>query len=122
MIVQYKRKSKRTPEGHIEEDVLRYLNEEAGYYAFKVPSTGIFDRSSGAYRKPSPWAVNGVSDIIACKDGRVYFVEVKTASGYQSQDQRNFETQVTKQGCTYVVVRSVEQMRKLVAEWGKGNV
>jgi Holliday junction resolvase len=106
-------------EAAIERDCLKWLNTEGGFYAFKKPSIGMFDRSAGAYRKPGPYAVNGVSDIIAIRDGRVLFIEVKTETGKQSADQVKFARAVRVKGCDYIVVRSVEELTEYVSLWSK---
>ena len=105
-----------TPEGRVEEECLEYLNRN-GFYAFKVKSTGTFDRASGQYRKSSPYEVNGVSDILAIRSGVTFYIEVKTDRGYQSADQKKFQCAVERADAIYVVVRSVEELKDYVRYW-----
>ena len=58
----------------------------------------------GAYR--------GISDLIAAKDGRVIFVELKTARGRQSEHQRQFEMDLTAAGGEYLLCRGVEDLMR----------
>lgn len=60
----------------------------------------------------------GVSDIILIHKGKAYFMEVKTDSGTQSQDQVRFEHNVNKAGCEYTVVRSVGDVIGCLSGWG----
>ena len=53
--------------------------------------------------------VKGVSDIIAFKDGKAVFLEVKTAKGKQTRNQEQFQQDVTRAGMLYKIVRSVEE-------------
>lgn len=100
-------------ESAIERDILRWLNERGGFYAFKIHTTGQFDRGTGSYRKHSVYAVNGVSDVVALKDGVVLFLEVKAPHGKQSADQVKFMKAVRSMGGNYEVVTSVEDVEEI---------
>jgi len=51
----------------------------------------------------------GFSDLFAIKDGRVYFLEVKTPTGTVRPEQEKFLAVMRdKYGCVAAVVRSVE--------------
>ncbi|MEW6097491.1 MAG: VRR-NUC domain-containing protein [bacterium] len=54
----------------------------------------------------------GLPDIIACKDGKVLFIEVKTEKGKQTAWQRVFQERIEKAGCRYVLVRGIEDLQK----------
>lgn len=59
-------------------------------------------------------AVKGRSDLSAIKDGRIYFLEVKTETGKASPEQLNFLAVMRdKYGCASGIVRSVEEAVKL---------
>ena len=58
----------------------------------------------GAYR--------GISDLIAVKDGRVLFIELKTARGRQSQHQVKFQADIEAHGGEYVLCRGVDELQK----------
>jgi Holliday junction resolvase-like predicted endonuclease len=58
----------------------------------------------GAYR--------GISDLIAVKDGRVLFVELKTARGRQSEHQKEFQTDLEAAGGEYLLCRGVEDLQE----------
>lgn len=93
-------------ESQIEKEILVYLNSN-GCFAWKNHTTGIFDEQAGSYRRSSPFAISGVSDIIGLFKGQVFFMEVKDERGRQSDKQKLFESSVTRHGGKYVLVRSV---------------
>ena len=54
----------------------------------------------------------GVTDLIAVKDGRVLFIELKTARGRQSQHQKKFQAELEAHGGEYVLCRGVDELQK----------
>ncbi len=66
---------------------------EAGYKNKQFVSTGLLP---------------GVSDVIAVLPGKVLFLEFKTATGRQSEKQKDFEEIVTNLGHDYFIIRSFE--------------
>ena len=70
-------------------------------------------------------AYKGVSDLIAIKDGRVLFLELKAPAGFdkrgrkkkageQSENQVKFEYDIDLHGGEYYVVRSVEDISEVI--------
>ena len=97
------------PESRIQYECLVWLNKN-GFYAWRNSSVGVYDKKRGRYRRPPPFAIPGVSDIIAIKDGVTLFIEVKTEDGKVSQVQMAFAAQCARHGVRYIVARSVEGM------------
>ena len=54
--------------------------------------------------------VKGVADLVALRDGRHCWLEIKTASGRQTPDQVAFERAIAAHGGEYMVVRSVDDL------------
>ena len=54
---------------------------------------------------------DGFSDLIILYNNTIYFVECKTAIGKQRDDQIKFERLVTERGYTYILARSVEDVK-----------
>ena len=52
----------------------------------------------------------GVSDLIIVID-KVYFIELKTEIGIQSDKQIEFETTITNLGHNYIVIRSFDEFK-----------
>ncbi len=54
----------------------------------------------------------GVTDLVAVKDGRVLFVELKTARGRQSQHQKKFQADLEAAGGEYILCRGVDDLQE----------
>jgi hypothetical protein len=74
------------------------------------PAAVVFRRNVGKARDPSGRVIRfglpGQADIGAIIDGRPVEIEVKTASGRQSQEQRNWQAAVERAGGIYILARS----------------
>ncbi len=86
---------KLTPETLIKQDVKRYLSLK-GWFCFSVL------QGLGAHK--------GIADIIACKEGRTIFIEIKTPRGKQSPDQIVFQKNIEMTGNIYMVVRGLDDL------------
>jgi Holliday junction resolvase len=56
-------------------------------------------------------AYKGIPDLIAVKNGRVLFIELKTARGRQSDYQRKFQADLEAAGGEYVLCRGVDDLQ-----------
>ncbi len=54
----------------------------------------------------------GISDLIAVRDGRVLFIELKTARGRQSDHQKKFQADLEHAGGEYILCRGVEDLQE----------
>lgn len=61
------------------------------------------------YKNKRP-RVLGLSDITAIKDGRVLWIEFKTATGKQRSEQIKFMNEVRAHGGEYIVIRSLDEI------------
>lgn len=59
---------------------------------------------------------NGSADLIGLFRGRFVAVEIKTPTGRQSEDQRRWQSLVESKQGVYVIVRSEDEARELLAE------
>ncbi|MEI4262810.1 VRR-NUC domain-containing protein [Roseovarius sp. D0-M9] len=60
----------------------------------------------------------GFSDLLLISEGRVLFLEVKSQTGRQSDDQRAFQAAVEAQGFVYELVRSLDDALRALAKHG----
>jgi len=74
-----------------------------GLLIFAVPNEAT--RGEAKYKRSGVLA--GVSDLVLCKDGVVWFIELKDYKGVQSASQKEFEGKVTN----YVIIRSLNEFR-----------
>jgi hypothetical protein len=56
----------------------------------------------------------GVSDLILVLKNRVIFVELKNHKGIQSEKQKDFQIKILELGNQYIVIRSLEEFKKLI--------
>jgi hypothetical protein len=100
-----------TPEGKVLDKVKHELKAQ-GWYPIRINQ---FNKRGYSVHK-------GISDIIAvggekcpcCGRGRTIFTEVKTPDNKQSDDQLAFEYEIKERGGEYYVVRSVEELNKII--------
>lgn len=80
--------------------IMKYLRTVPGCFAWK--------EHGGMY------GTAGIPDIIACVDGRFYAFEVKTETGQTTALQEATIRKIHKAGGIAVVVRSVEDVRRVL--------
>jgi len=109
---------KALPESSIEHLILNYLATSGAGFFWKNVTGGYFDGQR--FRKQaSPFAINGVSDIIGIlKDGRFVALEVKTAKGRTSQAQDAFLSKARSLHAVCGVVRSPEDAFRVLQAHG----
>lgn len=97
---------------HDIQNAVRLKLSELGYAVFRI-NTGKFKLTDGRWFDVG--VPKGFSDLVAVKDGRIFFLEVKTANGKASPEQVNFITVMRdRYGCTAGIVRSVDDAVRLV--------
>lgn len=99
---------------HSIQNLIRIELSKLGYAVFRINS-GKVRMSDGRWFDTG--VPKGFSDLIACKDGRIAFIEVKTETGKASPEQLNFIEQMkTRYGCQAGIARSVEDAVRIVTE------
>lgn len=94
-------------------------------YAAK-PGVIYYHPPNGEHRNPITGAKlkrmgvrPGVPDLaFVLPGGKAAFMEIKAKRGRQSDTQREFEALASVSGAPYVVVRSIDQAREVLQEWG----
>jgi len=103
-----------TPEGKIQSAALRKL-KAADVFCWRQNNTAIFDPRMNGYRAHN--GLKGVPDILAVINGQFVGIEVKTPKGRQSADQKLFEQRLERHGGRYFIVRSNEDVDKILKEY-----
>ena len=76
-------------------------------------NTGVFKQGERTIK----CGVKGMSDLLFIRNGRAYWLEVKTETGKASPEQLNFLAVMRdRYGCVAGIVRSVEEAVKLVTD------
>lgn len=104
------------PEESIQRQIVQYL-ELMGIFFFSVPNENAGGGKGAMIRMQMYRAMGlrpGVSDLVVILPSRIVFLEVKTATGRQSEHQRRFEARVKELGFEYYVVRSVDDVSKVL--------
>lgn len=85
------------------------------YICFSVPNEAI---QKMAWKQINTFKAmglkSGVSDVIVLLEGKVLFVEFKSAKGTQTPKQRDFQQGVELLGFEYHICRSLDQFKELV--------
>lgn len=82
-------------------DIINHIYARGGY-AWRASSVGVFDQQKQAFRTAPK---KGVSDILACFNGRLIAVEVKIGKDRLSDEQVGFMMNIKNVGgCAFVAV------------------
>lgn len=118
-----------TPEGAIQDAILDYL-QAIRVVAFRMNTGMMTAEGKNGKKRFIRFGTVGMADILALptisgihKGSRIewtapVFVEVKSPTGKQSQEQKSFERQVKDAGAYYFVARSVEDVERWMRENG----
>lgn len=91
---------------HSIQNAIRLKLSELGFCVFRA-NVGRFQTKDGRWFDTG--LPRGFSDLFAVKDGRIYFLEVKTETGRPSEEQLKFLAVMRdKYGCVAEIVRSVD--------------
>jgi hypothetical protein len=106
-------------EARIQAAIVEWIRTVApGVLVFAIPNGGLRTKAEAARLK---WTgtLAGVPDLaIVAHGGRIYFIEVKTADGTLSADQRTLRDWLIALGCAPAICRSVDDVRRSFAAWG----
>lgn len=99
---------------HSIQNAIRLRLSELGYCVFRA-NVGRFQTKDGRWFDTG--LPRGFSDLFAVKDGRIYFLEVKTETGRPSEEQLRFLAVMRdRYGCVAEIVRSVDDAVRAVGE------
>jgi hypothetical protein len=59
-------------------------------------------------------AMAGVSDLIVVLPNKVLFLEMKSKTGRQSVDQKNFQHHIEELGFNYYIVRDFDEFKTII--------
>ena len=98
-------------EGQIQDAIRLALTDEPGLVVWRN-NTGVAEHRGARVRYG---LAIGSADLIGCLDGRFIALEVKTAAGRTSPEQRMWLDLVRRNGGFAAVVRSVDEARAAIA-------
>jgi len=94
----------------IQKAILQYLAYIKDLYFFRAGS-GAIKTEKGGYFKSGK---KGCPDIICCYKGKFIGLEVKNEKGKISEYQKQAERDISKAGGEYYIVRSVDDVIKII--------
>lgn len=82
-----------------------------------LPDLRIWRNNTGSIKTPDgrfvTFGLKGSADILGImRGGRFLAIEVKTATGRQSEHQKNFQNMIESFGGVYILARSVEDVKR----------
>lgn len=87
---------------------LQWLQGVRKLFAWRANNVGVYDPVGKRFR--SFRGLKGVADIYLLEGGKSVFIEVKSLTGKQSEDQKAFEENVKARGGYYLLVRSLKEL------------
>ena len=99
-----------TPEGIIQLQILKYLKGK-GCVCGKTKTMGV---KRGRFFCLDPYTFRGFPDVVAFYKNKIYFIEVKSKVGRQSDDQKGFQKLAESAGLIYILARSVDEIMKYI--------
>lgn len=81
---------------------------------FSIPNGGLRDKRTAMLMKATG-LTPGASDLIVIHFGTLVFVELKTSTGIQSEEQKVFAQRVKDCGFSYYLVRSLDEFKQMLS-------
>lgn len=105
-------KPRSTPsEREIERAILTWLNYQPKTKAWKNKSTGTYDPIKKCFRRSSdPFSQKGTADILGIWHGKMICIEVKSAKGRLTPEQKLFLQDMASLGAICLVARSLQDV------------
>ena len=97
-----------SPEGHTQLQILHYL-KSIGATVGKTRTMGVKRGRSYCF---DPYTFLGYPDLTFFHKNRLYFCEVKSPQGIQSEYQKSFQELCEKANISYILARSLEDVIK----------
>jgi len=103
-------------EAHIQAEIVKFLRSNK-IMCHSIPNEGV--GRDGAIRTAQLITMGlfpGVGDLVVWWPSGIGYLEVKTATGRQSERQKHFQEMCENHGIPYAVVRSVEDVKRILEE------
>ena len=105
---------KRNTEAKIQAEIVEYLSGQ-GIFCHSVPNEGAGANKIRTMRMITMGLRPGTADLVVWfPHGVIGYLEVKTEIGQLSDNQRRFKKRCEENGVFYAVVRSVEDVQKIL--------
>lgn len=105
----------KSSESEIQTSICEYLDMKRRFF-FRLNNIPAFNRQEGGgftMRRLPKFTPRGLPDIIVVAGGAFVALEVKSATGKQSPDQKIIQSDIERHGGKYFVVRSIDDVIKI---------
>lgn len=99
-------------EHNLQVEIVRFLKKNNFFY-FAIPNGGQRNPLQGRILK-SEGVIAGVADLIVfskIKKNTLYFFELKTSTGKQSNAQYNFQKTIEQYGFFYKIIKNLDELK-----------
>lgn len=96
-------------------DYLQLLENQGKLFFQRTNNTPVFDPRTKKFRSLAKGQKKGFPDVLVLIQGRTIGLEVKSDVGRQSKEQKEMEQQFKRQKAWYYVVRSVEEVKRIMS-------
>ncbi len=107
-------------EAKIQQEIFTYIKNNFGlahhnpkWIIMSIPNESQIREET--MRKLSIGMLPGASDMVLIRPNKITFIEVKTPTGKQSDNQITFENDVKQLGFDYILVRSLDDIKKYLS-------
>ena len=97
-------------EGVIQLQIIHYIKAR-GWTVGKTRTMGVKRGRSFCF---DPYTFRGFPDLVCFANHKIYFIEVKSSAGIQSDDQKEFQKLAEDCGLTYILAKSIEDVDKVI--------
>lgn len=95
-------------ESEIQRQICEWLEYHNCFFT-RINNQGNYSKKGDFYYK-NKYQKNGIADILVIKKGIITFIEVKSKTGKQSEEQIQFQKEVESQGAKYLLVKSLDEV------------
>lgn len=103
------------PEAVLQKRIVQFLLMNDAFH-FSIPNEGQRSVVMGAHLK-AMGLYPGIADLGVVVDGKIHFLEIKSADGVQSASQRDFAARCTMLNIPYKCVFSLTQALETLTAW-----
>jgi hypothetical protein len=111
-------KKKGKPEEHLQAAIVRYYRlQYPERYGMLFSNHNNANSAAQGEKAKAQGRVAGVADLTYLNgNGNIVFIECKTPTGKQSQEQKQWQKLIEENGYRYEIVRSIEDAKKIFEE------
>jgi hypothetical protein len=111
-----KKRKRNDTEAQLQDSIAKELNAR-GFMVMRLNSGAMQGNQGQYFRAYFIYGLkksSGASDLIVFRDGKAWFIEVKTATGRQSESQKAFQEYAESKKMSYFLIKNLEDIQKFL--------